>query len=342
MEIQEERHKFVNNIFIIAEAGINHNGDINIAKKLVDNAVLCGADAIKFQTFNANNLVTKYAKQANYQIENLKEETSQLQMLKKLELSYEEYTQLKKYCETKKIIFLSSPFDLESIDFLDSIGLEIFKIPSSEMDNVPYLRKIARLKKKVILSTGMSNLSDIEFALNILSNNGTKDIVLLHCNTDYPTKIEEVNLLAMETIKNAFKVSVGYSDHTNGIEVAIAAAALGAEVIEKHFTLDKNMAGPDHKASLEPFEFNNMVKAIRNIEIALGNGIKVQTPSEEINSKVGRKSLVAKVFIKSKEIFTEKNVCVKRPGTGISARYWDYVIGKEAKRDFEKDELIEI
>lgn len=342
MEIQEERHKFVSNIFIIAEAGINHNGDINIAKKLVDNAVLCGADAIKFQTFNAGNLVTKYAKQANYQIENLKEETSQLQMLKKLELSHEEYKELKKYCETQKIIFLSSPFDLESIDFLDSIGLEILKIPSSEIDNVPYLRKIAKLKKKIILSTGMSNLSNIEFALNILRNNGTRDIVLLHCNTDYPTKIEEVNLLAMETIKNAFKVSVGYSDHTNGIEVAIAAAALGAEVIEKHFTLDKNMAGPDHKASLEPFEFNNMVKAIRNIEIALGNGIKVQTPSEEINSKVGRKSLVAKVFIKSKEIFTEKNVCVKRPGTGISARYWDYVIGKEAKRDFEKDELIEI
>lgn len=342
MEIQEERHKFVNNIFIIAEAGINHNGDINIAKRLVDNAVLCGVDAIKFQTFNASNLVTKYAKQANYQIENLKEETSQLQMLKKLELSYEEFKEIKKYCETKKILFLSSPFDLESIDFLDSIGIEIFKIPSSEIDNVPYLRKIARLKKKVILSTGMSNLSDIEFALNTLRNNGTKDIVLLHCNTDYPTKVEEVNLLAMETIKNAFKISVGYSDHTNGIEVAIAAAALGAIVIEKHFTLDKNMTGPDHKASLEPFELRNMVKAIRNIEIALGNGIKVQTPSEEINSRVGRKSLVAKVFIKSKEIFTEKNVCVKRPGTGISPRYWDYIIGKEAKRDFEKDELIEL
>lgn len=342
MEIQEERHKFVSNIFIIAEAGINHNGDINIAKKLVDNAVLCGADAIKFQTFNASDLVTKYAKQANYQIENLKEETSQLQMLKKLELSHEEYKELKKYCETQKIIFLSSAFDLESIDFLDSIGLEIFKIPSSEIDNVPYLRKIAKLKKKVILSTGMSNLSDIEFALNILRSNGTRDIVLLHCNTDYPTKIEEVNLLAMETIKNAFKVSVGYSDHTNGIEVAIAATALGAKVIEKHFTLDKNMTGPDHKASLEPFELSNMVKAIRNIEIALGNGIKVQTPSEEINSRVGRKSLVAKVFIKSKETFTEKNVCVKRPGTGISSRHWDYVIGKEAKRDFEKDELIEL
>lgn len=331
----------MSNIFIIAEAGVNHNGDLNTAKKMVDKAVIAGVDAIKFQTFKASNLVTKDAKQANYQINNLGKETSQLQMLEKLELSYREYIELKIYCDMKKIMFLSSPFDLESIDFLNSIGMPIFKIPSSEIDNVPYLIKIAKLKKKVILSTGMSNLSDIEFSLNILKENGTKDIVVLHCNTDYPTKMEEVNLLAMQTIENAFKVPVGYSDHTQGIEVAIAAAALGAKIIEKHFTLNKNMNGPDYKASLEPFELNNMVKAVRNVERALGDGIKVQTPSEKINRAVARKSLVAKVFIKSKETFTEENVCVKRPGTGISPRNWSYVIGKKAKRDFEKDELID-
>ncbi|WP_026889827.1 N-acetylneuraminate synthase [Clostridium beijerinckii] len=332
----------MNNIFIIAEAGVNHNGDINIAKKMIDNAVLCGVDAIKFQTFNANNLVTKDAKQAKYQVDNLKEETSQLEMLKKLELSHEQYKDLKKYCEEKNIIFLSSPFDLESIEFLYSIGMKIFKIPSSEIDNVPYLRKIAVLKKKVILSTGMSNLSDIEFALDTLRIGGTEDIVVLHCNTDYPTKMEDVNLKAMETIKNAFKTPVGYSDHTSGIEVAIAAVALGATVIEKHFTLDRNMIGPDHKASLEPFELRNMVMAIRNIEIALGNGVKRQTLSEKINSIVGRKSLVAKVYIKANEVFTEKNLCIKRPGTGVSPKNWDCVIGKKAKKDFQKDELIDL
>lgn len=332
----------MDSIFIIAEAGVNHNGNLSIAKRLVDEAVKCRVDAVKFQTFKACTIVTSYAKQANYQINNLKEETSQLQMLEKLELSYEDHIELKKYCDKKKIIFLSSPFDLESIDFLNSIGMNIFKIPSSEIENVPYLRKIATLKKKVILSTGMSNLSDIEFALNILKVGGTEDIIILHCNTDYPTKMEEVNLMAMKTIKNAFNVTVGYSDHTKGIEVAIAAAALGAKVIEKHLTLDKSMDGPDHKASLEPFELNNMVKSIRNIEIALGDGVKIQTSSEKINSKVGRKSLVAKVFIKSKEIFTEENVGVKRPGTGMSPKNWDCVMGKKAKRDFEKDELIDL
>lgn len=332
----------MNSIFIIAEAGVNHNGDLNIAKNLVDEAAICGADAIKFQTFKASNLVTKDAKQAGYQISNLKQETSQFQMLKKLELSYMDYIELKVYCDIKNIMFLSSAFDLESIDFLNKLDMEIFKIPSSEIDNVPYLRKIAKLKKRVILSTGMSNLSDIEFAINILKENGTNDITVLHCNTDYPSKMEEVNLKAMETIKSAFKLPVGYSDHTKGIEVAIAAAALGARVIEKHFTLDKNMKGPDHKASLEPFELKNMIEAIRNIEIALGNGIKIKTPSEKINAMVGRKSLVAKVCIKAKEIFTEENICVKRPGTGIPPKYWDFVIGKEAKRDFKKDELIDL
>lgn len=332
----------MNNIFIIAEAGVNHNGDLSLAKKLVDEAAGCGANAIKFQTFKAYNLVTKEAKQANYQINNLRQETSQFHMLKKLELSYKEYIELKDYCDIKKIMFLSSPFDLESVDFLNNIGMSIFKIPSSEIDNVPYLRKIAKLKKRVLLSTGMSNLSDIEFAINLFKDNGTKDITVLHCNTDYPTKMEEVNLMAMETIKNAFKLPVGYSDHTKGIEIAIAAAALGAKVIEKHFTLNKNMDGPDHKASLEPYELKNMVKAIRNIEIALGDGIKDRTPSAKINAIVGKKSLVAKIHIKSKEVFTEKNVCVKRPGTGIPAKYWDFVIGKEAKRDFNNDELIDL
>ncbi|WP_234122904.1 N-acetylneuraminate synthase [Clostridium hydrogenum] len=332
----------MNKVFIIAEAGVNHNGDINIAKKLIDEAAICGADAIKFQTFKAANLVTKNAKQADYQINNLNKETSQFEMLKKLELSYKEYVQLKLYCDVKKIMFLSSAFDLESIDFLSKIGMSIFKIPSSEIDNVPYLRKVAKLKKKVILSSGMSNLGDIEFAINILRENGTEDITVLHCNTDYPTKMEEVNLKAMETIKAAFKLPVGYSDHTKGIEVPIAAVALGAKVIEKHFTLDKSMEGPDHKASLEPFELKNMVKAIRNIEIALGDGRKAKTPSEKINARVGRKSLVAKVDIKAKEIFTEENICVKRPGTGIPPRYWDFAIGKAAKRNFKKDELIEI
>ena len=332
----------MSHIFIIGEAGVNHNGDLNTAKKMVDKAVDAGVNAIKFQTFKANNLVTKYAKKAPYQINNSGKEISQLEMLKKLELSFEEYKELKNYCDMKKTMFLSSPFDLESIDFLNSMDMSIFKIPSGEIDNVPYLIKIAKLKKKVILSTGMSNLADIEFALNILRENGTKDIVLLHCNSDYPTKMKEVNLFAMKTMESAFKVPVGYSDHTEGIEAAIAAAALGAKVIEKHFTLDKNMQGPDHKASLGPLELKYMVKCVRNIERALGDGIKAQTPSEKVNGLAARKSLVAKISIASGEVFTEENICVKRPGTGISPKNWSYVIGKKAKKSFKKDELIEL
>lgn len=329
-------------IFIIAEAGVNHNGNLDAAKKLVDEAAICGVDAIKFQTFKAAKLATEKAEQAPYQISNMNKKISQLDMLKKLELSYRDYGELKYYCDLKKIMFLSSPFDLESIDFLNDIGMEIFKIPSSEIDDVPYLRAVGKLKKKVILSTGMSNLSDIEFALNILRNAGTTDITLLHCNTDYPTKMEDVNLKAMETIKNAFKVPVGYSDHTEGIEIDIAAAALGAEVIEKHFTLDKNLKGPDHKASLEPLELKSMVKAIRNVEIALGDGIKHKTLSEENNCKAVKKSLIARTCIKQNEVFTEKNLCAKRPGTGISPKYWDYIMGKKAKKDFKNGEFIEV
>lgn len=329
-------------VFIIAEAGVNHNGSLELAKKLVDEAVMAGVDAVKFQTFKAANLVTTSAKQAEYQVKNLKEETSQLEMLKKLELSYDVHKELMEYCNEKGIMFLSSPFDLESIELLDNLGIEIFKVPSGEIENVPYLRKIAMTKKKIIISTGMSNLSDIEFALKVLREAGAKDIIVLHCNTNYPTNMNEVNLNAMNTIRDAFKVEVGYSDHTNGIEIPIAAVALGARVIEKHFTLDKNMEGPDHKASLEPQELKEMVKSIRNIETALGNGIKDLTLSESKNVKVARKSLVCLKPIKVGEILTEENICIKRPGTGVSPKLWDKVIGTKAKRNFEKDELIEI
>ncbi|WP_411169869.1 N-acetylneuraminate synthase [Clostridium sp. MB05] len=329
-------------VFIIGEAGVNHNGNLNLAKQLVDVAVEAGVDAIKFQTFKSENLVTTSAKQANYQIENLKEETSQIEMLKKLELSVEDHKELISYCKDKGVMFLSSPFDLDSIDLLSSFNMNIFKIPSSEIENVPYLRKVARVAKKIILSTGMSTLSNIEFALNLLYSEGAKDVIVLHCNTAYPTKMSDVNLLAMNTIKKAFKVKVGYSDHTKGIEVPIAAVALGAEVIEKHFTLDKNMAGPDHKASLNPEELCNMVSSIRNIELALGDGIKNLTESEKENAIAGKKSIVSLGNIKKGDIFTSNNISVKRPGNGISPKNWDEIIGMKAKKDFKKDDLIEI
>lgn len=329
-------------VFIIAEAGVNHNGNIDIAKKMIDVAKEAGVDAIKFQSFKSEKLVTKTAKQAKYQIDNLNKETSQIDMLKKLELSNEDHKVLIDYCNKKEIMFLSSPFDLESIDLLNDYGMNIFKIPSSEIDNVPYLRKIGKLKKKVIISTGMSTLGDIEFALKVLESEGTNDIIVLHCNTAYPTEMKDVNLLAMNTIRDAFKVRVGYSDHTNGIEVPIAAVALGAEVIEKHFTLDKGMIGPDHKASLNPSELIEMVSSIRNIENALGNGIKKLTDSEKQNYTAGKKSIVATRKIKKGELFTEENISVKRPGKGISPRNWDQVIGVVAKKDFVEDDLIEI
>jgi N-acetylneuraminate synthase/N,N'-diacetyllegionaminate synthase len=327
-------------VFIIAEAGVNHNGDINLAKKMIDKAVEAGVDAIKFQTFKAKNLVTKDAKQAKYQIDNLNKETSQYEMLKKLELDYDKHKELMDYCEEKNVIFLSSPFDLESVELLDKLGMTIFKIPSGEINNVPYLRKIARTNKKVILSTGMSRLSDIEFALRIFRENGNYDVTVLHCNTDYPTKMKDVNLNAMKTIREAFKVKVGYSDHTLGIEVPIAAVALGATIIEKHFTLDKSMKGPDHKASLDSIELKAMVKAIRNIEVALGNGVKTLTQVECENIKVVRKSIVASKEIKKGERFTEKNLVIKRPGIGIAPNRWDEIIGTIATEDYEKDELI--
>jgi N,N'-diacetyllegionaminate synthase len=329
-------------VFIIAEAGVNHNGSIEVAKKMIEIAKECGVDAIKFQTFKAENLVSKNAKKAEYQQKNTNKNETQFEMIKKLELSFGDFKELKNYCEEIGIMFLSTPFDFESIDFLDNLGLEIFKIPSGEITNLPYLRKIGKLRKKVILSTGMADLGEIEDALDVLINAGTKreNITILHCNTEYPTPYEDVNLLAMNTIREAFKVNVGYSDHTLGIEVPIAAVALGAKVIEKHFTLDKNMLGPDHKASLEPNELKEMIKAIRNIEMALGNGIKKPSKSELKNKEIARKSIVAKKDIKKGEVFSEDNLTVKRPGNGISPMRWNEIIGKIANKNYKKDELI--
>jgi len=331
-------------VFIIAEAGVNHNGSLEFAKKLVDAAVEAGADAVKFQTFKAENLVSKEAKKAEYQVKNTGNNESQYDMLKKLELGFDEFIELKRYCDEKGIMFLSTPFDFESIEFLDKLGLEIFKIPSGEITNYPYLREIAKLKKRVILSTGMANLCEIEQAVDVIEKYGTnrENIIILHANTEYPTPMEDVNLKAMLTIKEAFKVNVGYSDHTLGIEVPVAAVAMGAVVIEKHFTLDKNMEGPDHKASLEPDELKAMVKAIRNIETALGNGIKKPSKSESKNIEIARKVIVAKKDIKKGEKFSEENLTVKRAGKGVSPMKWEEIIGKVANRNFKEDEKIEL
>lgn len=328
--------------FIIAEAGVNHNGDINLAKKMIDKAIESGVDAIKFQTFISEKVISKFAEQAEYQKQNIGKVESQLEMVKKLEISFKHFIELKAYCDDKKILFLSTAFDETSMEFLNNLGLEIFKIPSGEITNLPYLRKIGSLKKRVILSTGMSTLGDIEKALEILRTSGTTDITILHCNTEYPTPIGDVNLKAMNTIRDAFKVEIGYSDHTLGIEVPIAAVALGATVIEKHFTLDKTMEGPDHRASLEPEELKEMVRCIRSIEQALGDGIKKLTESESKNINIARKSIVANKYIKKDEIFTEDNLTIKRPGDGISPMQWDEIIGRESKKEFKEDELIEI
>ena len=330
--------------FIIAEAGVNHNGDVVIARKLVDVAVEAGADAVKFQTFKAGKIVTAAAAKAIYQAENTGAAETQLEMLKKLELSEEAHKELISYCRDKGIIFLSTPFDHESIAMLDNLGMKIFKIPSGEITNLPYLREVGRLKKKIILSTGMADMEEIEDAINALTKSGVQkdDITVLHCNTEYPTPFQDVNLLAMLMIRDVFKVKVGYSDHTLGIETPIAAVALGATVIEKHFTIDKKMKGPDHKASLDPLELKAMVHAVRNIEKALGNGIKKPSRSEMKNIQVVRKSIVAAKDIKKGETFGEGNITVKRPAGGISPMKWDNILGKRAKRDFKEDELIEV
>ena len=330
--------------FIIAEAGVNHNGSMELAKKLVDVAVEAGVNGVKFQTFKAERMISKFAKKAEYQCKKFGKSETQLEMVKGLELDVNAHEELMGYCRGKGMMFLSAPFDLGSIELLNELGVKIFKIPSGEITNLPYLRKIGGLKTKLILSTGMADLREIENALDILVGAGTpKDsIVVLHCNTEYPTPMEDVNLKAMLTMRDALGVNVGYSDHTLGIEVPIAAVALGATVIEKHFTLDKNMDGPDHNASLEPAELERMVIAIRNIEKTMGDGIKRPSPSELKNKPVARKSIVAVRDIKEGEMFTENNITVKRPGTGVSPMGWDSIIGRKATRGFNEDELIEL
>jgi N,N'-diacetyllegionaminate synthase len=329
-------------VFIIAEAGVNHNGSIQLACKLIDVASASGADAIKFQTFKAENLVSKNAPKAAYQKQVTNQSESQLNMLKKLELDTNAHKKLIEYCKKKDIVFLSTPFDHKSIDLLNKLELQIFKIPSGEITNLTYLRHIGSLEKEVILSTGMSTLKEIEEALVILTSAGTskENITILHANTMYPTPMEDVNLRAMQTIQDKFGVAVGYSDHTLGIEVDIAAVAMGATIIEKHFTLDKTMDGPDHKSSISPEELKAMVSSIRNIEKALGSSIKKPSKSEKPNITMARKSIVASKSIKKGELFTEKNITTKRPGTGVSPMEWDSIIDKVAKRDYQIDDLL--
>lgn len=330
---------------IIAEAGVNHNGSVELAKKMIDEAVNAGVDYIKFQTFKAEKLVSVYADKADYQKTTTDVDESQFEMIKKLELDLDTHKILFQYCNKKKIKFISSPFDLESIDLLFDLGVELFKIGSGEITNYPYLKKIAQKGLPIILSTGMSKLSEVEDAIDVLLKNGLEmnQVTLLHANTEYPTPMEDVNLKAMLTLKEAFKVNVGYSDHTLGIEVPIAAVALGARVIEKHFTLDKTMEGPDHKASLQPDELKAMVNAIRNIELAIsGSGIKEPSVSEQKNMSVARKSIVASCNIKRGEKFTIDNITTKRSGTGISPMRWNEVLGRTAKKNFTIDNIIEI
>jgi N,N'-diacetyllegionaminate synthase len=329
-------------VFIIAEAGVNHNGSVDLAKQLIDVASISGADAVKFQTFKAENLVARNTQKADYQKQTTDALESQFDMIKKLELDVETHKELIAYCQEKDIMFLSTPFDHESINLLSGLGLQIFKIPSGEITNLPYLRHIGSLGKKVVLSTGMSNLEEAGDALNILINAGTSkdNITVLHANTMYPTPMEDVNLNAMLAIQKEFGVDIGYSDHTLGIEVDIAAVAMGASCIEKHFTLDKTMDGPDHKASLEPEELKAMVGAIRNIEKALGSSEKKPSPSETVNIDVVRKSIIAKTNINKGDILDENNLCVKRPGSGVSPMKWDEIIGTISSKDYNADELI--
>lgn len=331
-----------NKTFIIAEAGVNHNGDIKLAKQLVDAAVLAGVDAIKFQTWKTELLVTQNAEMADYQVDNTKQKRSQFDMLKELELSYDSFRELKEYCDLKNIQFMSTPDEETSADFLNSIQ-DVFKIGSGELNNFPFLKHIAKFNKPIIISTGMGYLSEVAQAIDILrdSNLSNDKITILHATTDYPTKFEDVNLQAMITLKNAFPgIAVGYSDHTLGIEVPVAAVALGATVIEKHFTLDKEMIGPDHKASLEPLELKNMVDAIRNIEVALGNGWKEPTETERKNLKLVRKSIVADKDIPQGTLITEDLLSVRRPGNGLAPSRWKEVIGTKALKDYKAGDLI--
>jgi N,N'-diacetyllegionaminate synthase len=333
-----------NKTIVIAEAGVNHNGDMTLAKRLIEAAKFAGADIVKFQTFKAKNLVTQYAKKADYQITNPKDSETQYSMLNKLELTDEMHRELILYCKSLNIEFLSTAFDVDGIKFLKNLGQERFKISSGDITNLPLLRYIGSLGKEVILSTGMSTMNEVQTAIELLQQSGVdrRLLTVLHCTSEYPTPMANVNLLAMKSIQEANNVSIGYSDHTEGIEVAIAAASLGAQVIEKHFTLDRSLPGPDHMSSIEPSDLRRMVSAIKNINIALGNGIKTPTALEMKNKEVVRKSIVAKKNIKLGEVFSDENLAIKRPGTGICPMKWDDVIGKSAKRHFFKDELIEL
>ncbi|MBQ6560014.1 MAG: N-acetylneuraminate synthase [Erysipelotrichaceae bacterium] len=326
---------------IIAEAGVNHNGNFELAKQLVDKAAEAGADIVKFQTCKAENVISRYADKAEYQKKTTGEADTQLDMVRKLMLTYEQYGQLKDYCEEKGIRFLSTAFDLPSVDYLHGIGMGLWKIPSGEITNLPLLIKIAQLHEPIIMSTGMSTLEEVGNAVKVLKDNGATDITLLHCTTEYPAPYEDVNLKAMDTMKEAFGLPVGYSDHTKGIEIPIAAVARGACVIEKHFTLDRNMEGPDHKASLEPQELAEMVRTIRNVEQAIGDGVKKVSASELKNQDIARKSIIAAKAIKAGEVFTEDNITTKRPGNGIDPMRWFELLGKTAKHDYEEDYLIE-
>lgn len=328
--------------YIIAEAGVNHNGDVDLAYKLVNEAKKAGVDCIKFQTFKSSSIVSKTAEMADYQKKNIGNVESQFEMLKQLELSYLSFKNIHDYCKKIEIDFMSTAFDFDSIDFLNTLNMRYWKIPSGEITNLPYLERIAKLDKPIILSTGMSTIADIQNAIDTIKKFSSNEIIVLHCTTEYPAPYNEVNLNAMLTVKEHFSVKVGYSDHTKGIAIPVAAVALGAVVIEKHFTLDKNMIGPDHKASLEPFELKEMVQNIRIVEQSLGNGEKKPTQSEEKNMMIARKSIVASKQIKMGEIFSTDNITTKRPGNGISPMKWYEVIGKSASRNFEVDEMIEL
>ena len=329
-------------VLIIAEAGVNYNGSLELAYKMVDKAKEAGADIVKFQTGVPEKVMSKYAEKADYQKKTTGEGESQLDMVRKLMLKFDEFIPLKKYCEEQGIKFLSTPFDLSSIEFLNELGCDLWKIPSGEITNLPYLVKVAKTGKDIILSTGMSTLNEVEDALKLLKDKGAGSITLLHCTTEYPAPYADVNLRAMQTMRDQFGLDVGYSDHTPGIEIPVAAVALGATVIEKHFTLDRNMEGPDHKASLEPDELAAMIKSIRNVELAIGTGEKVPSESEKKNIPIARKSIIAARNIKKGELLTEENLTTKRPGNGISPMRWNEVIGTCAIRDFIEDELIEL
>ena len=328
---------------IIAEAGVNHNGDMNIAMELIDIASKAGADMVKFQTFTAGGIVTKFAEKANYQ-KVVSDSDNQYEMLKKLELTEKNHVELMSYCAEMNIGFLSTPFDLESVHLLSQLGLDTFKISSGDITNLPLLKLIGGLQKRIILSSGLSSLNEVGDALKILISAGAdlNKITVLHCTSEYPAPMKDVNLKAMQSLKKAFNINVGYSDHTLGIEVPVAAVAMGATVIEKHFTTDKTLPGPDHKASLDQYELQQMVKSVRNIEKALGNGIKKPSKSESKNLLAVRKSIVAKKNIRVGEIFSEDNITVKRPGSGLSPMKWEQVLGSKAAHDFKLDELIEI